>query len=330
MKKIIPILLIAFIMVTGCTSQNAKIQKWDNSKYATFSSSVGINVFNEHSFNNNEPNEDIDSYKANNTLYVSDLSKPITVKFNNNGKDRNFVMNVYYDYQPIKFKINKNGHYEQAYKFDLTDGHEVELPLYLPDHIKRSGAHKLMITFCIGYDIYAKELNQLIKWYGATTIQDVIFKPASKNVHFDHQKEYERPTGTSNLKYDYTLNQDYDYRIQHTGIMPSPPVSLTVKPKEKFKLIYNVSYPEKKAGQVLLMATIGFKSSLINKKPYLLIKVPENRTAIGEINLAAPEKPGLYELISYSISSPFDKIDGRRLIDYSIQATPRFTLEVKQ
>lgn len=31
-------------------------------------------------------------------------------------------MNVYYDYRPITFKINENGHYDQSYRFKLGDG----------------------------------------------------------------------------------------------------------------------------------------------------------------------------------------------------------------
>lgn len=323
MRRIV-IVLLAIVIISGCSNHSPTIEKWDNSKYESFTSSVGIDVFNENSFNTEEV---LDSYKANNTLYITDLSKPIYVKFNNNGKDRNFIMNVYYDYKPIKFKIGNKGDYDQSYKFDLDDGYEINLPLYLPADLNMIGTHKLLITFSIGYNIHAKELGQVIRWYGASTIQDIIFEPDIQS--FDRQQKFDKPMGMVDLKYDYTLNQDNDYQILETGIMPLPPVSLTVKPKQEFKLNYNVSYPGEGAGQVLLIATIGFESTYINNKPYLLLEVPENKTVVGEVTLIAPEEPGLYEIISYSISSPYDKINTLNLRDYIIQSSPRFTLEVK-
>lgn len=47
MKKLILILIAAVIIVTGCTAHNTnpKIEKWDNTRYEQFSSSVGIDFF---------------------------------------------------------------------------------------------------------------------------------------------------------------------------------------------------------------------------------------------------------------------------------------------
>jgi len=330
LRRLIVVLFFIALNITiiGCSNNGPKIDKWDNSKYQSFTSSVGIDVFNEHSFNF-ESQKEMDSYKANNTLYIKDLTEPITVKFNNNGKDRNFIMNVYYDYQPISFKIGAKGDFTHSYKFDLDDGYEIELPLYLPSDLNMTGSHKLFITFTIGYDLHAKDFDQVINWYGASTIQDIIFEPDIQQTNFEGLPRLDEPTGVVDLKYDYTLNLDYDYGILNTGILPTPPVTLTVKPEQEFKLIYNVSYPGSNAGQVLLMATIGYESTYINYKPYLVLELPDNKTAVGELTLTAPPLPGLYEIISYSISSPFDKISGLRLNDFIIQSSPRFTLEVK-
>ncbi|REK65687.1 MAG: hypothetical protein C6P35_09970 [Cohnella sp.] len=201
--------------------------------------------------------------------------------------------------------------------------------MYLPPDVKMSGAHKLFITFNIGSEIHAKELNQIIPWYGASIVQDIVFESSLKNIDFIPQVESTKPANEIDLQYDYTLNQDFDFQILKTGVMPPPPVTLTVKPQEKFKLMYNVSYPGNKAGQVLILATVGFESATVNDKPYLLVDVPKSKTAIGEINLVAPKTTGFYEVISYSINSPFEKIDGKSLEDFRTQAAPRFTLEVK-
>jgi hypothetical protein len=112
--------------------------------------------------------------------------------------------------------------------------------------------------------------------------------------------------------------------------LPNPPVVFTVKPNQKFKLIYNVSSPSaKENSQVLLLTTIGYKQVLINNKPYLLLEIPKDSTGIGEMELTAPDKPGLYEIISYSVCSPFNKFDGKNLLSFNIEASQRFTLRVK-
>lgn len=319
--------IIILILFTGCSDSSQKIHKWDNSKYADYSSSVGINVYNEHSFNTKD-REDLNCYKANSTLYITDLSKPITVMFNNNGKDRTFVMNVYYDYKPIQFKIDKNGNYDELHTFDLNDGYEIELPLYLPQDLTMSGAHKLLITFGIGPEIHAKDLNQIIDWYGSATIQDIVFNP--ENDEFDNSGKYETPKGSIPLSYNYALNQDYDYSILTTEIMPNPPITLTVKPNEKFKLIYNVSIQEEHTDQVLLLTTIGFRHTLMNDSDYMLLEIPYKSTGSGPVELTAPDKEGLYEIISYQVCSPFEKISGRNILKYDVGWNQRFTLEVKK
>lgn len=330
--RVIVNVLFVFVLITGlsgCSNDDVKVVEWDNSKYESFMSSVGIDVFNDNSFDH-EPHEKDAIYKTNNTLYITDLSKPITVKFNNNGKNRNFIMNVYYDYKPLRFKIGNKGDYEQLYKFDLDDGHEIELPLYLPVDLNMVGAHKLLVTFSIGHDSHAKELKQVIEWYGASTIQDIVFESNTQQVLFDQEISFDEPTNEVNMQYDYTLNQDYDYTILDSGVLPSPPISLTVKPKQEFKLNYNVAYSGENDGQVLLITTIGYKATSINNQPYLTLKVPKGKSVVGEATIQAPEEPGLYEIISYSISSPFDKINSQNLRNHTIQASPRFTLEVRE
>lgn len=330
-KRLTVLFFIVIIILSGCSSFNKninRIHKWDNSKYKNFPSSIGINVYNENSFNTGIK-DDPNSYKANHTLYISDLTKPITVMFNNNGKDRKFIMNVYYDYEQIRFKINSNGKFDQKYIFNLDDGYEIELPLYLPQNLTKSGSHKLLITFCIAPDLHSSDLNQTIDWYGSATIQDIIFSP--ENINFDSTKEFEVPKNLIKSSYNYTLNQDYDYSILKTKILPNPPVVFTVKPNQKFKLIYNVSSPSaKESSQVLLLTTIGYKQVLINNRPYLLLKLPKGSTGIGEMELTAPDKPGLYEIISYSVCSPFNKFDGKDLLSFNIEASQRFTLKVKE
>lgn len=331
MKKILFFLLMimcVLLPLTSCNNSNSRVQKWDNTKYSDFPSSVGINVYNEHSFNLKNP-EDINSNKANRTLYITDLSKPITVKFNNNGKDRDFIMNVYYDYNAIDFKIDDTGKYDQKYIFHLADGYEIELPLYLPKDLEMSGSHKLLITFCIGPELHAKDLGELIDWYGSATIQDVVFEPDS--INFSNMKEYQKPPKTLPLHYTYTLNQDYDYDVIKTKIMPNPPVVLTVKPDERFELVYNASYSDKsKSGQALLLFTIGFKQAFINDDKYLLLEIPKGSTGIGKIELTAPKEPGLYEIISYQVCSPFEKYDSQLTTQFKIMQSTRFTLEVEK
>ncbi|WP_333510977.1 hypothetical protein [Thermoanaerobacterium saccharolyticum] len=74
----------------------------------------------------------------------------------------------------------------------------------------------------------------------------------------------------------------------------------------------------KENNQVLLLTTIGYKQTLINNRPYLLLELPKGSTGIEEMELTAPDKPELYEIISYSVCSPFNKFDGKDLLSFNI------------
>lgn len=298
-----------------------KVAKWDNTKYADWESSVGLDVYNENSFNT----EDENSNKANKILYIENLNDPITLKFNNNGKKRNFIVTVYYDYEQIPFKISETNDYDLHYKFELDDGYEAELLLYLPRDLKMEGNHKLLISFTIGHDINAKDISGQSDWYGMNAVYDIVYD--INDVEFIDYHTYEKATKTIDQTYRFTLNEDFHYSILDTNILPHVNKVITIKPGEKLNLMYHASTLGSDAEKILLLATIGFEQVNIDGKKYKLLEIPTGETGIGEIALTAPEQPGFYEVIALAVSNPFAKINDES--NFEVYSSVRFTLEVK-
>lgn len=339
-KNILCVLLISVLLIlASCTNINKnanisteiKITDWDNSKYEgyneMFENSIGLNVENSNSFNIAK-DEEKSMYKELNTLYIDDINDSISLKFNNNGKTRNFILTVFYDYQQIPFKISDDNNYDISYKFELDTGKEIELPLYLSEDVdKDNGIHKLLISFTIWYDIHAGDYEDKSTWYGYSQTYDVIYNENEMFIDTPNNITHTDIDKTIDLMYNFEINKDYAYSILESNILPSMETLITTNKNDEVKLMYNVSATEIDTEDLLILLTVDFNQTIINNKPYELIKLPKGKTGIGEINFMAPDKEGKYEVIAYLIYNPFQQ---NQLTSHSIvSSAQRFTLEVK-
>lgn len=326
------LIIVVLMILTSCNAAEKmgneseaeiRVEEWDNTKYEGWASSVGLDVYNKNSFNTSDDN----SNKANRILHIEDLNDPITLKFNNNGKARNFILTVYYDYEQIPFKISKINQYNDHFQFELDDGYEIELPLFLPTDLEMSGNHKLLLSFTIGHDIHAKDIPTQSDWYGTNIVYDLVYD--IDDLTFVDHAIYEPPTKTIDLTYSFTLNEDFTYSILDTEILPNVNKVISINSGENLKLIYNVSTLGNDTEKLLLLATIGFEQVNIDGEKYKLLQVPKGVTGFGEIELTAPEEPGLYEVIALAVYNPFDKINLDSNLEFDVYSSVRFTLEVR-
>lgn len=304
-----------------------EILDWDNKKYDMWDSSVGLDVYNENSFTNFDENI---LYKWINTLYITDLDEPIILKFNNNGSDKNYILSIFYDYKQIPFKIKSEGDYNINYIFELEDSKEIKLPLYLPDDLVMDDSHKLLVSFVMKPEIHAKDLDGLSNWYGINLVYDIIYNNDEKNFNFYYEKDelnYEEILNTIDLTYEFNLNEDFEYSILETEIMPNPSKLIKVKKGNKFNLVYNISTIGNDTENVLMLVNYNFNQTMIDGNyNYKLFKVPKDKTGVGTIELLAPDEVGLYEVTALLVYNPFEKINMEN--DYTVDTNMRFTLEV--
>lgn len=302
--------------------------EWDNAKYSDWESSVGLNVYNLNSSECAAGYEGVTN-KELSTIHITDLDDPIFVDFNNNGKKRNFIMSVFFDYVQIPFKITQEGGYDKNYTFELEDSKEIKLPLYLPSELAAKGTHKLLISISIGYDIHGKDLESQSDWYGINLMYDFTYDEGlqlSGPTEGIPESHYEEPPYTVAATFPFHLNEDFDYSIIETEIMPNVRKEIEVKKSEKFPLVYNASTLGSTAVEVLMLATINFKQAEVDGEGYKLFQIPNGSTGVGTIELTAPDEPGYYEVIALLVYNPFLR---RNLTDdFNIDTNVRFTLHV--
>jgi hypothetical protein len=350
MKKTVLFALCLCFLLSACSknadntanetpSDDIKITDWDNSKYEAqndmFKYSIGLNVVNDNSPEPIDANSDT-VFAELNTLYIDDINAPITLEFDSNGKDRNFIVTVYYDYVPIPFKISRNGEYSYTYKFDLEAGKLIELPMFLPNDTDTEGLHKLFVSFVIGYDMHTSDLNlptadsgieEHLTWYGYGTVLDVIYGKNELDGAPPFDVDYEKIENTVDLQYAFEINQDYDFDILQTGILKPMANEIAAKSGSEAVFTYNASNVI--GGTVedfLVLLTVDFEQAPINGKGYELIHIPGGKTGIKEMRFTVPVDMGKHEVFAYLIPNPFKQY---ALGDISgIEFSQRFTLNV--
>ena len=318
--------IVIILSLSSCNMKDntneTQVTKWDNTKYADWDSSVGLDVYNSNSFD--EINGDL--YKANSVLYITNINEPITLKFNNNGKDRNFALTAYYDYKQIPFRISETGEYSEIYKFDLEDSYEIEIPFYLPNDLETNGDHKLLISFSIGHDFHAKDLETLSDWYGMSMVYDLTFdqKESFDDFHFRSPYSFEEPQHIIDNLHTLTLNTDYNFDIISSDNAKTDNL-LTVKKGTPFDLVYNAASPLR-VDNIALIVTFGYKQTSVDGQDYKLINIPSGKTGVGTIKLTAPDETGLYEVIALSAYNPL----GKKGTAEKVRSSVRFTLNVTE
>jgi len=111
--------------------------------------------------------------------------------------------------------------------------------------------------------------------------------------------------------------------IENDGILRPEPL-IEHKQGTPFKLMYFLDKSE--ASNTLLIITINFSQAKVNGKNYYALSLDGNAgTAYGEIEIALPNEPGMYEIIGYAIQNPFSPITSDKVL---VDSSYRFTLNL--
>lgn len=272
-------------------------------------------------------------------LYVSDLSEPITLTFNNTQaeKERQVILTVYFDYKQIDFKVADENAYSPEYVFNIGGSQQVSIPIYLSKDIdhNESHYHKLMVSFVTGYDKQACDFATVENGYGITGLYDIVF---DKSVLETNETEtYGKPQNMSQPENIYkfksaplVLNTDYknieQQKDKDYGI-DLPDSLLTVSTNETFDLMYNITNPGTYEN-ALLIISVNYEQTSIEDADYLIVDLEKESVNNGKLTLTAPPEPGFYEVIGYVVFSPFDIFGDKLTGSHIAQTSYRFTLEV--
>lgn len=261
-------------------------------------------------------------------LILSNLKDVINVKINNVGRDREFVLKVFYDYNEIPFKVEGEEEFKNEHFFNLSDNYQADLPIHLPSSIKPDQkAHKLLFFLYPGPNIHEKDIKARTAHSNMVLNYDVLFNLNQNNPQFNEDNEYEKPLEQFDVQYQgIVINQDLKNEGKDLSLVKYPPYNLKVKKDEDLTLAYTLGgYAD--TTKFLMVLTIDWKQWNIDNKPYKLLNIKESKLGHGTFTIKTPTKPGLYEVTAYLVKDPFklNNEDSFVPIDNSF----RFTLEIE-
>ncbi|WP_455718451.1 hypothetical protein [Anaerosporobacter sp.] len=327
------ILILAVLiinMLSGCnttTNSSNEISEQAESENDTFDKGTVYTMLVTNS-NSNE------ALKEKFTIPVDNLEQPFKSTFENVGKDREFVMTVFYDYEQIEFSVDDTKNFSDKYVFSLKDNEEASFNFYLDPTIKTDGkSHKLLVNFIAGYDVYAKDIGTFDNSYGINTLYDIYY--TSYNNDLDNDNEYinmENIQTSQTIFHDFislplALNTDYDNQQQEDSMIAYPENPMIVEPNENVELMYNISNESYDSAAFITM--LGYQQINMDEKSYFYIPLSkyDNSVYNGSFSFKAPSKKGFYEVIGMVIFDP-DKTASESN-QFNGQYSLRFTLQVK-
>lgn len=265
-----------------------------------------------------------------NLLYLSDINNPILLSLNQSGRDRTMVITIYFDYEPVQFRVGNSKEFSTHYVFDFDDSTGVDLPIYLDPTIPVDDfTHKLMFDIIAGYGEYAYDKEQLSNRLGMTTLYDLSFtEQAYKRESTLRNPRYELTEPENYFKFtnvDLMLNTDFSNSLVKEKRFEYPNKLYQVKADSQFELMYNVSNRLKHQDGILML-TVNFERTAINNQDFIYINLKNDHTSNGKITFQTPKKPGFYEVIGYFVFDPYNYTSGRK--SDTASTSYRFTLEV--
>lgn len=248
----------------------------------------------------------------------------LTIFFENFYTDGEFVLNLFYDYQQLEFKVD-NQEQSKNYYFELGENESISIPVTLSDEIIADDLpHKLLASIVVAPNSHEKELKLNSDYYGIVIDYEIEYGNYNALNNYNQQFEIVQPK-LIEIPFGSALMINDDFNA-NTKVANYPPHSLSVKPNEEVTLAYRAG-PEENATNYLLTVLLDWKQALINNEPFQIIKIPDStKVGYGTFTFIAPNDPGDYELIAYLIPEPFT----RKSDDlFSISLSTRFTLSVQ-
>lgn len=267
-----------------------------------------------------------DEMRVLNMLYLPD-GEIVNLEFGITGSTPTVIMKLYYDYQPIDFKLSEEETYVNEYVFKMEDGTKTKIPILLNPSktISDNKIHKLLITFTTGYHQKAMEFDRVTDEYGISLIYDLVSTLDHNGevyIPFECEEtlpEYNFDKNISNLIFNF----DYENSEQlSSGGIRNPLPKFEAKNGISLPMMYNVM--KNRANSALLLLTLNFNQIDIDGEICKFIRLDgKEGMANGIINFSVPNEPGDYDIIGYVILRPFEKIgEGSNMV----YTSPRFTL----
>ena len=263
-------------------------------------------------------------------LALSDINEPIDITYQQGGRDRTFVIHVYYDYKPVAFRVGETGDFDSTFVFDMDDKTGYEFPIYLDPEIQPDDqVHRLIIDFVPGYTEYAKDKEGQDAHSSFPQMYELVYRTDSGTQASESAYPLEKPASyldRQSIPILLNLNAAVQGGAPYTD--PVGPEKLYTLPSSSGALTMNyaLSNVEPLAETALVFLTVGHQPVKVNGQDYVWLDLDWQTMSVGQCSFDAPEDPGFYDIIGYVVFDPFLPItnDERSFPSTGI----RFTLEI--
>lgn len=301
--------IFIFIVCIVLITKIEKIFFLSETHYLQMDNGYYFNVFTDDTKRINDEEGIIKMNSLNDYLYA---------EVENAGKNREFVLKVYIDYEEVAIKIN--GHSYNSFYFSLNDKSLEQISFLLPNNIDESKRHKLTVFLISGANINAGNLSEnLTNSYSIVLDYLLLFECSDSFIDLDD--EYTSIETLNNKSYQGLLF-NIDYSKGESNKLP--PKEITIESGEKIKLAYRVGgYEDTECYAIILM--INWNAVKIDNQFYKLVKTDKGKVGYGEFLLQIPLNEGKYEVTGWVIPNPFNE---NKLNLFPLDSSYRFTINV--
>jgi len=236
----------------------------------------------------------------------------------NQGKARKLSIQMYVDYKQAPIIIEENKY--DIFVIDASEEYSNVFSFRLEESLDTNMNHSLLTILTAGSDIYTSQTEfELTDSYSIALNHILSFGKDNTLVNSLYDYE-EAEIATEYNSTGLLLNTDITKRSRKL-----PERELAVKANDSFDLQYQVGGYED-CSNIAIIITVGFNQAKINNQDYLLCETKNGELLTGIANLKAPENPGLYEIMGWAITNPFNDDKSHYL---PLESSFRFTLKVE-
>lgn len=262
-------------------------------------------------------------------LVLQNIDEPVEITFGQSGRDRNFGLTIYYDYEPIEFKVGESEQYADRYEFSIKDFQQINMPVCLSENgvVMDNRCHFLTFVFTPSPDEHAKDKKSFT--YDSAQVYNY-------NLYFgnyDEEKEFVDSKYSLNAADKYAPYESTPLMLNtaNNEAMNSDEVYLpnkcySVDAESLFEMNYVVSNLGGNSETAAIFLEIGNEHIDINGQEYVYVDFNDEMMAIDKLTFTTPENPGVYDVIGFVVYDPF--LDVNDNLNQLPETSVRFSLEI--
>ena len=313
-KKINKIIITLLLIISSCFILYLVKNDTNNISSVIYQEAENLKIENGYYLDlYTNGNENIER----NGLIEFDNNTTLNAVVKNIGKERNFMIKLYLNYEEISFFIDDLEY--KNYEFSIGESKSITIPLKLKN-INPLTNSKLTVFLIASPEISASDINELpTDSYGIVLDYFLSVNNTTENVIELNQNSSNADIYFEEPFYTFVINNDFS----ESNEAKYPPNSLKVSQGETVELAYRIG-ADITTDKVLLCLNVGWKQTAIDNQPYKIINIQKDKACYGTFTIKAPNKPGKYEISSFLVENP------NEWSEYvPLRKSLRFTLEVE-